>query len=204
MKRALLFLLLTVFLSFLTVGAASAVQPVVTNTISSPVDGQEFVVSSLPAIITVDGTITTVGGTINDQKVCITVDSDTPVCEPDFVGGLGSATSRNYGITVSIDTAGDHTIQASNENSDGGHAAVSDPLAITVVLTTGACDEVDPPAYANQYLNSLNLPSDYATYRGEIIRVIAFNFNGGEYGSCHYNYAAVESDVNDLLSQLGF
>jgi hypothetical protein len=204
MKRISLFLLLAVFLSFLIAEAALAAQPVVSNTISSPVDGQEFVVNSLPANITVDGTITTVGGTINDQKVCVTVDSVTTVCEPDFAGGLGSATSRSYSIAVSIATAGEHAIQASNENSNGGHSAVSDLIAITIVLAADPCDEVDPPAYANQYLNSLNLPGNYATYRGAIIKIIAFNFNAGAYDSCHYNYAAVESDVNGLLSQLGF
>ncbi len=202
MKRMALVFLLSVFLSVAGTGAALADPATFINTISTPVDGQQFTVDTLPTTIIVDGTIS--GGNINDQKVCITVDGSAQACEPGYVGGLGNTTSRGYSIPVSIGTTGDHTLQASNANSTGGHPAVSALITITIVLAADACDEVDPPAYANNYLNSINLPNEYATYRGGIIKIIAFNFNAGEYGSCHYDYAAVVSDVNSLLSQLGF
>lgn len=202
MKRMTLVFLLSVFLSLVGTGAALADPATFINSISTPVDGQQFTVDTLPTTITVEGTIS--GGNINDQRVCVIVDGSTSVCEPGYVGGLGNTHSRSYSIPVSIGTAGDHTLQASNANSTGGHSAVSALITITIVLTVDTCDEMDPPAYANHYLNSLNLPNEYATYRGQIIKIIAFNFNAGAYGSCHYDYAAVVSDVNALLSQLGF
>jgi hypothetical protein len=202
MKRMSMISLLAVALTFVVAGAASASTSI--NTISSPWDGQEFVVDTLPATITVEGTISHTPGTINDQKVCVSVDSGAPTCEPAFVGGLGNANSRGYSIAVTIGTEGTHTLQASNANSSGDHAGISALITINIRVATASCDEVDPPAYANQYLNSLNLPNDYATYRGQIIRIIAFNHSNGVYGSCHYNYEAVESDVDGMLAELGF
>ena len=202
MKRMSLVFLLSVFLSIAGTGAALAVPATFTNTISTPVNGQQFTVNSLPTTIAVEGTIS--GGNINDQKVCVSLDGGAPICEPGFLGGLGNSTSRSYSIPVSISTTGDHSLQASNANSTGGHSAVSALITITIALTADTCDEVNPPAYANAYLNSLNLPNEYATYRGQIIKIIAFNFSAGDYGRSHYDYAAVVSDVNDLLNQLGF
>jgi hypothetical protein len=105
---------------------------------------------------------------------------------------------------VAITSEGAHTIQSSTANSKGDHGGISDVITINVILSSYECDEKDPPAYANEYLNSLNLPQSYATYRGVIIRAIALNHSIGAYGSCYYDYEAVEEDVDELLRQLGF
>src|SRR6266508_5569288 len=172
--------------------------------ISSPSNNQTIVVESLPVNIIVEGTIShSSPGNVNDQRACVKVDGGTPICEPNYVGGLGNVSSRNYSITVPINSDGPHTLQAFTANSNGDHSGVSALITIYVVLSNAACDEKDPPAFANEYLNDLNLPSDYATYRGQIIRIIAYSHSNGAYGSCHCDYDAVREDVNNLLAQLG-
>jgi hypothetical protein len=174
-------------------------------TISSPSNNQTIVVESLPVNIIIEGTISHGSpGTVNDQRACVSVDGGTPTCEPNYVGGLGSVSSRNYSITIPINSEGQHTLQTTSGNSNGDHRGISTLITINVVLANVPCDEKDPPAYANEYLNSLHLPSDYATYRGLIIRVIALNHSTGAYGSCRYDYDAVREDVNAMLTQLGF
>jgi hypothetical protein len=174
-------------------------------TISAPSGNQTMVVDSLPVNIIVEGTISHGSpGNVNGQRACVIVDAGTPQCEPNYIGGLGNVSSRNYSITVPISSEGPHTIQTTAANSNNDHRSVSDLITIYIVLANVACDEKDPPAYANEYLNSLNLPPEYATYRGQIIRVIAFNHSNGGYGTCHYYYDLVRDDVNALLVQLGF
>jgi hypothetical protein len=173
-------------------------------TISSPSANQTMVVESLPINIIVEGTISHgPPGNVNDQRACVKVDGGTAICEPNYIGGLGNVSSRNYSVTVPINSDGPHTIQTFTANSRGDHSGVSTLITIYVVLSNSACDEKDPPATANEYLNSLNLPSTYATYRGQIIRVIANNHSNGAYGSCHYDDDAVREDVDALLAQLG-
>jgi hypothetical protein len=173
-------------------------------TISSLVNNQTMVVESLPINIIVEGTISHGSpGNVNNQRACVKVDGGTAICEPNYVGGLGNVSSRNYSITVPINSDGPHTLQTFTANSRGDHSGVSTLITIYIVLSNSACDEKDPPAIANEYLNSLNLPSAYATYRGQIIRVIAFNHSNGAYGSCHYDDDAVREDVDALLAQLG-
>ena len=174
-------------------------------TISSPINSQTIVVESLPINIIVEGTIShNSPGNINNQKACVIVDGSTTKCEPSYVGDLGSMSSRGFSITVPVGTEGSHTVQATMANPGGSHSGISTLITFYVVLASVPCDEKDPPAYANEYLNNLNLPRDYATYRGQIIKVIAFNHSNGGYGSCHYDYDAVREDVNALLAQLGF
>jgi hypothetical protein len=174
-------------------------------TISSPSNNQTIVVESLPVNIVVEGTISHGSpGNVNDQRACVSLDGGTPTCEPNYIGGLGNVSSRNYSIPVAVNSEGQHTLQATTANSRGDHSGISSLITITIVLANVPCDEKDPPAIANEYLNSLNLPSAYAIYRGQIIRVIAFNHSNGAYGSCHYDYDAVREDVNVLLAQLGF
>jgi hypothetical protein len=188
---------------FTTAGIALAHNATVT--ISAPSDNQTIIVESLPVNIIVEGTISHGSpGNVNDQRACVSVDGGTSTCEPSYVGGLGNVSSRNFSITVAINSEGKHTLQATTANSNGDHRGISSLITINVALANVPCDEMDPPAYANQYLNSLNLPSDYATYRGQIIRIIALNHSNGGYGSCRYNYDAVREDVNSLLAQLGF
>jgi hypothetical protein len=194
---------LEAFLLFTSAGVALAHNASVS--ISSPSDNQTIIVESLPVNIIVEGTISHGSpGNVNDQRVCVSVDGGTPTCEPNYVGGLGNVSSRNFSITVPIDSEGQHTLQATTANSNGDHRGVSSLITINVVLANVPCDEMDPPAYANAYLNSLNLPSDYATYRGQIIRIIALNHSNGAYGSCRYDYDAVREDVDHLLAQLVF
>lgn len=174
-------------------------------TISSLSNNQTIVVQSLPVNIIVEGTILHGSpGNVNNQRACVSVDGAASTCEPGYIGDLGSVSSRNYSITVPISTDGQHTLQARSANPGGAHGGSSDLITITVVLASVPCDEKDPPAYANGYLNSLRLPPEYATYRGQIIHVIAFNHSNGAYGSCRYDYDAVREDVDDLLAQLGF
>lgn len=173
-------------------------------TISSPSANQTMVVESLPINIIVEGTISHgPPGNVNDQRACVKVDGGTAICEPNYVGGLGNVSSRNYSITVPINSDGPHTIQTFTANSRGDHSGVSTLITIYVVLSNSACDEKDPPAIANEYLNNLNFPSAYASYRGQIMRVIANNHSNGAYGSCHYDDDAVREDVDALLAQLG-
>jgi hypothetical protein len=174
-------------------------------TISSPSNNQTIVVESLPVNIIVEGTISHGGpGNVNNQRACIKVDGGTPICEPNYIGGLGNVSSRSYSITVPITSDGTHTLQAFTANSSGDHSGVSAVVTVYIVLSNSACDEKDPPAIANEYLNDLNLPSSYATYRGQIIKIIALNHSNGAYGSCHYDDDAVRHDVDDLLAQLKF
>lgn len=175
--------------------------------ISGPYDGQVFVTDSLPLSITVEGAISHSappnGANVADSRACVSLDSGVPTCQPAPVFGGKPPSSYNYVVPVSIPSPGSHTIQASSSKTGGGHAGQSEVITITVILASAVCDEVDPPAYANQYLNGLNLPSYYASYRGQILKVIAFNHSNGVYGSCTYNYPAVIADVDTLLSQLG-
>lgn len=176
--------------------------------ISGPYDGQVFTTDTLPITVNVDGSITHSappnGANVADSWACVSLDGGTPLCQPAPTFGGRPPTSYNYSIHVSIASFGMHTLQASTGKSDGGHAGVSDIITIYVNPTLEICDEVDPPAYANQYLNSLNLPSSYATYRGQIINVIAFNHSNGVYGSCTYDYDLIKNHVDDLLAQVEF
>jgi hypothetical protein len=191
-------------LLFMSANAAIAHNATVV-TISAPINNQTIIVESLPVNIIVEGTISHGSpGNINGQRACVIVDGGTPTCEPNYVGGFGNVSSRNFSITVAINNEGQHTIQATSANSNGDHSGISSIITINVLLANVPCDEKDPPAYANGYLNGLNLPSDYATVRGQIIRIIANNHSNGAYGSCHYDYNAVREDVDHLLTQVGF
>ena len=175
--------------------------------ISGPYDGQVFLTDTLPINITVEGTIShsgpPAGANVADSRACVSVDGGVPTCLPAPVFGGRPPSSYTYVVPITINSAGFHTLQVFTSKTDGGHPGQSDVITIEVVLATATCDEVDPPAYANQYLNDLNLPSYYASFRGQIIKVIAFNHSNGVYGSCTYDYAAVLADVNALLTGLG-
>jgi len=53
-------------------------------------------------------------------------------------------------------------------------------------------------------MNGMNLPREYAQYRGKVVQQIAHNYNDGKYGTCHYDYALVEADVDQYISELEF
>jgi hypothetical protein len=83
MKNISIFLL-SGLLSFIVAGAALGHNASIT--ISSPLDGADIVVDSLPANVSVQGTITHGSpGNVNDQRACVTVDGDTLTCEPNHV-----------------------------------------------------------------------------------------------------------------------
>ncbi len=178
-------------------------------TISAPTAGQEFWVSSLPVDLTVpvSGTIIhsapPTGASVADNWACVSVDAGTPVCNPAPTFGGRPPTSYDYSVNVTITSLGAHTLQASTRKSDGGHPGQSDPVTIYVYLTPVTCDEVDPPAYANQYMNTFNPPQAYAQFRGLVIRQIAYNHSQGMYGTCTYDYPAVEEDVCTALLEVG-
>jgi hypothetical protein len=178
--------------------------------IAAPYEGQEFVVDVLPVTVTVTGTIAHSappnGANVADSKACVTVDGDTenPSCAaaPVFQGKPPS--SYQYSVNVTINSEGAHILQAYTSKTDGGHPGQSELRTIYVYLASVTCDEVDPPAYANQYMNGLNLPQEYAQYRGKVIKQIAHNHDEGKYGTCQYDYELVEVDVDQFLSELGF
>jgi hypothetical protein len=170
-------------------------------TISAPTDGQEFEVESLPAIISVSGMVTHSPGTVNDMRACVSLDSGSLTCG-NYISGVGNSSSFSYSIPVEIYTAGEHTLQASADKSGGGHYGASDIITITIVVASGACDEQDPPAFANEYLNSLDLPQTYASTRGQILSVIGQNHGAGKYGSCIYDYELVKDHVDALLIEV--
>jgi hypothetical protein len=131
-------------------------------TISAPSNDQTIIIESFPVNVIVEGTISHGSpGNFNDQPACVNIDGGTPTCEPNYVGGFGRVSSRNFTITVPISNEGQHTIQATTANSSGDHSGTSSLITITVLLANVPCDEKDPPAYANGYLNGLNLPRLY-------------------------------------------
>ena len=170
--------------------------------IASPTDGQLFEVETLPTTILFQGVITHSPGNVNDMQACLDVDGAT-LCGA-IISGVGNIGTYPYAIPVEFAAEGQHTVQASTDKSGGGHAGSSTPITITITLTPVACDEVDPPAHANHYLNGLDLPQSFATYRGQVLRIIAQNSEAGRYGSCTYDYGLVGDDVNDLLNQLDY
>ena len=128
-------------------------------TISAPSNNQTIVVESLPVNIIVEGTISHGSpGNVNNQRACIKVDGGTAICEPNYVGGLGNVSSRNYSITVPIASDGAHTLQTFTANSRGDHSGFSAIVTVYIVLSNTACDEKDPPAIANEYLNESQSP----------------------------------------------
>jgi hypothetical protein len=120
------------------------------------------------------------------------------------LSGLGNTQSYSYSIPVEIGTAGPHTLQGISANTDGNHVGASDPVNITIYLIPYTCDEKDPPAHANEFLNSIYVPQEYARYRGQVLSIIAFYHSNGYYGTCRYDYGRVESDVIALFGELGF
>ena len=70
-------------------------------TISAPSNDQTIIVESLPVNIIVEGTISHGSpGNINGQRACVSIDGGIATCEPNYVGGLGNVSSRNFSITV--------------------------------------------------------------------------------------------------------
>jgi hypothetical protein len=158
----------------------------------------------LPVNTIVEGTVSHGSpDNVDDQRACVKVDRGTTICEPNYVGGLGNVSSRNYSITVPIHSDGPHMLKAFTAYSRGDHNGVSFLITIYVVFSNSECDEKDPPAYANEYLNCLNLPSPYVGYRGTNYQVIAINHSNGAHGACQYNSDAVCEDVEALLVQFG-
>src|SRR5687767_6098837 len=106
-------------LLFLSTNAAIAHNASVV-TISAPSNDQTIIVESLPVNIIVEGTISHGSpGNINGQRACVSIDGGIAICEPNYVGGLGNVSSRNFTITVPINNEGQHTVQATTANSSG-------------------------------------------------------------------------------------
>jgi hypothetical protein len=203
MKSTLYAIISLITLAFaLIIGPKTALANPALITIATPTDGAEFEVGTLPTTILFSGTITHSPSNVNDMQPCLNVDSST-VCG-NLISGVGNLQSYPYAIPVEFDTPGEHTIQAYTDKTGGGHYGSSAPINITIFLVPVACDEVDPPGYANEYLNSLNLPQEYATKRGQIISAIANYMNDGRYGTCNYNYELVKYDVDLKLAELGY
>jgi hypothetical protein len=202
MKRITLRFLLTAILTVMVAGPAFAHESSIS--ISGPGEGQEITVDLLPTNVVVEGTVVhSDPSNANDFQICVVVDGGASTCESAPVGGLGNVSSRPFSISVAIDTAGPHTLQATGVK-DGEHEGESDIVNISIVLSQTACDTMAPPAFANLLMNDLNLPKQYAKFRGQVIRVIAFNHSNGAYGSCNYDYTQVQADVLELLGDLGF
>jgi hypothetical protein len=196
MKRFFGAAVLVVALAMVSVTAQAT--PVVVA-ISGPTDGSTITVDALPASILVSGSVSHPQSAVNDMRACIEVDGGSPVCG-DYISGTGNL--RTFGFNLPVDLfEGTHTLRVSADKSSGGHYGFAE-ITVTIVYTTTSCDEKDPPAIANEYLNSLNLPNSYNQIRGSIISTIAHNMNAGKYGTCTYNVAMVQSDVDSLLAKL--
>ncbi|HET7318668.1 MAG TPA: hypothetical protein VFK23_05985 [Nitrospirota bacterium] len=178
---------------------AALANPAVVS-ITAPVDGSTTYVDAFPTGVTVSGTVVHSPGTVNDMRACVTVDNDPPVCG-NYVSGVGNTSSFPFAISVVIYSAGTHSFVVSADKSSGGHYGFAQVTA-TYLLSATICDEKDPPAIANEYLDSKDTPDAFKTIRGKIISVIAQNMNEGRYGSCNYNVTLVQSDVDALLVKL--
>jgi hypothetical protein len=166
--------------------------------ISGPTNGSTITVDELPATIQVTGSVSHPQAAVNDMRACVEVDGGSPVCG-DYIAGAGNL--RSFGFNLPVDLyEGTHTLRVYADKSSGGHYGFAE-ITVTVVLSTVACDELDPPAIANAYLNSLDLPNSYNQIRGSIISTIAHNMNAGRYGTCTYNAALVRTDVDSLLAK---
>jgi hypothetical protein len=169
-------------------------------TITAPVNGSTTYVDAFPTTVTVSGNVLHSPGTVNDIRACVTVDGGSSTCGT-YIAGVGNTSSFPFAIQVGIDAEGPHTFVVFADKSGGGHYG-SGQVTATYLLSQTSCDEKDPPALANEYLNSKSDPYDFNTIRGKIISFIAQNMNEGKYGSCHYNVALVQSDVDALLLKL--
>lgn len=178
---------------------AALANPAVVS-ITAPVDGSTTYVDAFPTSVTVSGTVVHSPGNVNDMRACVTVDSDPPVCG-NYISGVGNTSSFPFAISVVIYSAGTHTFVVSADKSSGGHYGFAQVTA-TYLLSATTCDEKDPPAIANEYLDSKDNPQTFAQIRGRIISTIAANMNDGKYGSCNYNVTLVQSDVDALLARL--
>lgn len=178
---------------------AALANPAVVS-ITAPVDGSTTYVDAFPTSVTVSGTVVHSPGTVNDMRACVSVDGGSPVCG-NYISGAGNTSSFPFAISVEISDAGSHTFVVSADKSGGGHYGYAQVTA-TYLLSATTCDEKDPPALANEYLNSKDNPDTYQTIRGKIISIIAQNMNDGKYGSCHYNVTLVQADVDALLAKL--
>jgi hypothetical protein len=178
---------------------AALANPAVVS-ITAPVDGSTMYVDAFPTSVTVSGTIIHSPGTVNDMRACVSVDGGTAVCG-NYISGAGNMSSFPFAISVVIYDAGSHTFVVSADKSGGGHYG-SAQVTATYLLSAVTCDEQDPPAFANEYLNNLNLPQSYNQIRGQILQFIAQNMNSGKYGTCTYNYDLVKSDVDAKLFAL--
>ncbi|MBJ6802154.1 hypothetical protein [Geomonas propionica] len=171
-------------------------------TISAPVNGGTTQVDTLPMSVPVTGSVFHSPGTINNMRACLSVDAGAEVCGPTFTG-VGNKSSFTFNIGGDIFAPGLHTFKVCADKVDGGHLGCA-TVEHTFTVAQSACDEVDPPAIANDYMNGINLPNAFNQVRGKIINQIAANMNEGKYGTCNYNATKVKEDVDVLLAQAGW
>lgn len=196
------------FKSILLAVAALTALPVVAManpavvTITAPANGGSTQVETLPVSVSVTGTVLHTPGTVNDMSACLSVDGGAEVCGP-TIAGVGKQSTFSFSIASDIYAAGTHTFRVCSDKSSGGHLGCAE-VTHTFTLAQAACDEVDPPAIANDYMNSINLPQSFNQIRGKVISKIADNMNQGKYGTCNYNAVLVRSDVDLYLAQAGW
>jgi len=171
-------------------------------TISSPVNGGSTQVDTLPISVSVSGIVLHSPGTVNGMRACLSVDGGTEVCGP-TITGTGNQSSFTFSIASDIYNAGTHTFRVCADKLDSGHLGCAE-VTHTYTVAQTACDEIDPPAIANDYMNTINLPQSFNQIRGRVISKIAENANEGKYGTCNYNSVLVKSDVDLYLAQAGW
>jgi hypothetical protein len=168
------------------------------TSISAPSDGQEFLTDAPPLTVLVEGAVVHSNpGNASGFTICVYEGATELACEADCQG-LGNHSTCNFSVPVDLGF-GEHTLRIVS-TKDGAHGSEAS-VTVTVSPSTVACDEKDPPALANAYLNSLDLPQSYQQIRGAVIRQIANAHSNGKYGSCTYDQDCVETDVDAALQE---
>jgi hypothetical protein len=172
-------------------------------TIGSPTEGANI---SFDCSLYTSTTVTVSGTQVHDNvaggRVCVSSNlPNSKTCS--YYSGTGRPpTYWNYSIPVQVGVGANQPLVAvGDKGTDGDAHTGSTTVHVNVSCSNLACDEKDPPAHANLYLNSLSTsPSDFAKIRGNIIEQIAHATDKGKYGSCTYDYSCVEDDVDLALS----
>jgi hypothetical protein len=169
-------------------------------TITSPTDGADIQFDCSQA----ESTSVAVTGyllhnNVADGKVCVTSQFPQTNCA-EYTGTGRPPSSWPYYIEVPVKEGLHQAITAVGSKGDeGGHDSDPATVYVDVSCTNLACDEKDPPALANQYLNSMSPPPTYATDRNDVIKQIAHANEDGKYGSCTYDLDCIKEDVDQAL-----
>jgi hypothetical protein len=174
-------------------------------TIGSPLEGADITFDcSLYTSTTVTVSGTQVHDNVAGGRVCVSSNFPNSKNCSYYTGTGRPPTSWNYSIPVQVGVGANQPLNAvGDKGTDGDAHTGSATVHVNVSCSNLACDEQDPPAHANLYMNNLPTtltPSQFAQVRGDVINQIAHATENGKYGSCTYDYSCVENDVDYALS----